>query len=89
MALALPTRWPSHRDTRARADRLLTQSPAKRWLPPFPAVPKLADILDNGLHQAQASALSNSCRALDVEILHRLQLQRPARGKRHVVVVAP
>lgn len=85
MALALPTRWPSHRDTRARADRLLTQLPAKRWLPPFPAIPKLADILDDGLYPTHASALSSSCKALAVEILHRLQVRRPGRDKRPVV----
>lgn len=74
-AIALPMRWPSHRDTRSRADRLLTRLPAKRWLPPFPNVAKLSDILDDALYPAHATSISAPCRTLVHEVLHRMKLE--------------
>lgn len=70
-AFALPNRWPVRRDMRRRVLRYLEAVPAELRLDPFPALPRLADLLDPEGYAAASYDLAAPARGLVLEALAR------------------
>lgn len=70
-AVALPMAWPRHPGTAKRARRFLEAVPEARRLPPFPHLPRLAELLAEDGYQAAAYELASPARGLVLEVLAR------------------
>lgn len=72
-AVALPNRWPTHRDVAARAQQWLDMIPAERRLPPVPALPRTDELLGAAAAYARvATPLNKPSLGLVLEVLYRL-----------------
>jgi len=71
-AVALPNRWPTHKQTAARVKKYLSMFPADRRLPLFPAIPKLDGWLTADGYEALAYDVASPSRGLVTEILAKV-----------------
>jgi len=72
-AVALPNRWPTHRDVAARAQQWMDMIPADRRLPPVPALPRTDELLGADASYARvATPLNKPALGLVLEVLYRL-----------------
>lgn len=71
-AVALPNRWPTHPDVKARAERWIQMLPVGRVLPPLAAVSRVDELLDGEAYSRVATPLSKPSQRLVLEVLHRM-----------------